>query len=73
VRRSCGYSRCGAEPYPFGTDLQPVHERQTDDDEFVTIDMDDEQEHWSRLLLSDETSVPPLLDRSAACYRVGRI
>jgi hypothetical protein len=24
--------------------VQPVHERQTDDDEFVTIDMDDQQQ-----------------------------
>jgi hypothetical protein len=33
---------------------------------------DDEQARRSRLLLRDETRVPPLLDRSAACYRVGR-
>jgi hypothetical protein len=33
-----------------------------------TLALDDEQEHWSRWLLRDETSVPPLLDRSAARY-----
>jgi len=43
VRRSCGYSRSGGRALPLGTDLQLVHERQTDD-EFVTIDMNDQQQ-----------------------------
>jgi hypothetical protein len=44
VTRSCGHSRSAGQARPLATDLQPAHERQTNDDEFVTIDMDDQQQ-----------------------------